>query len=38
MPIKNYVATELEKIKKSFLWANSTSKIKHFGMITKIVG
>ena len=25
----NYVVTELEKIQKSYLWANSTSKIKH---------
>ena len=24
-----YVVTELEKIQKSFLWENSTSKIKH---------
>ena len=27
-PIPNYVFNELEKIQKSFLWANSTSKIK----------
>ena len=28
-PIQIYVVTELEKIQKSFLWENSTSKIKH---------
>ena len=28
-PIPIYVVTELEKIQKSFLWENSTSKIKH---------
>ena len=28
-PIPIYVATELEKIQKSFLWENLTSKIKH---------
>ena len=28
-PIPNYVVTELEKIQKSLLWANSSSKIKH---------
>ena len=28
-PISIYVVTELEKIQKSFLWENSTSKIKH---------
>ena len=28
-PTLNYVVTELEKIQKSFLWENSTSKIKH---------
>ena len=28
-PIPMYVVTELEKIQKSFLWENSTSKIKH---------
>ena len=28
-PIPNYVLNELEKIQKSFLWENSTSKIKH---------
>ena len=28
-PILIYVVTELEKIQKSFLWENSTSKIKH---------
>ena len=28
-PIPIYVVTELEKINKSFLWENSTSKIKH---------
>ena len=28
-PIPNYVVIELEKIQKSFLWANSVSKIKH---------
>ena len=27
-PIPIYVVTELEKIHKSFLWENSTSKIK----------
>ena len=27
--IPNYVVSELEKIQKSFLWENSTSKIKH---------
>ena len=28
-PIPIYVVTELEKIQESFLWENSTSKIKH---------
>ena len=28
-PISIFVVTELEKIQKSFLWENSTSKIKH---------
>ena len=28
-PIPNYIVTELEKIGKSFLWVNSTPKIKH---------
>ena len=28
-PIPIYVVTEQEKIQKSFLWKNSTSKIKH---------
>ena len=29
IPIPIYVVTELETIQKSFLWDNSTSKIKH---------
>ena len=28
-PTPIYVVTELEKLQKSFLWENSTSKIKH---------
>ena len=28
-PTPIYIVTELEKIQKSFLWKNSTSKIKH---------
>ena len=29
IPIPIYVVTELQKIRKSFLWENSTPKLKH---------